>query len=69
MTVDEKNEFKNILDNATDDELLEYLLGLPDNVLAKVSFTDKVTKDKQFVDNFVNQYRDLINALCPKVQL
>jgi len=35
----------------------------------KVSFTDKVTKDKQFVDNFVDQYRDLINAVCPKVKL
>lgn len=66
MTVD---DFKNILDSATDDELLEYLLGLPDNVLAKISFTEKVAKDKQFVDNFVDQYRDLINAVCPKVKL
>ena len=75
MTVD---DFKNILDSATDDEILEYLQGLDAdkiNIPAvsiardKVSFTAKVTKDKQFVDNFVNSYSDLNNALCPKVKL
>jgi hypothetical protein len=75
MTVD---DYKNILDSATDDEILEYLQGLDAdkiNIPAvsiardKVSFTAKIEKDKQFVDNFVEKNADLLMMLCPGLKL